>query len=289
VTPTSAARYRRPTDAIGTEPIRTDASTKEPPMPTFSSYPAGTPSWVDLQAPDPAAAHAFYGAVFGWTTNDLGPDAGGYAFFQKDGANVAGVGGTMGEGQPSAWTSYINVVDAEATIARATIAGATIFMEPTEIMQAGHMALFADPTGAVLGLWQPAEHKGADVANEPGTWCWNELNTRDVDKASSFYHHVFDWEANRSAFEGMDYTEWKRDDGAVIGGMMPMPEAVPAAVPAHWLVYFAVTDTDATVATAEKAGATVVLAPVDLPPGRIAVLVDPAGATFAIIKMNPAP
>ena len=255
-------------------------------MPTFTSYPANTPSWVDLQAPDPKAAQAFYGSVFGWSTDDLGPDAGGYAMFQKDGANVCGVGATMGEGQPSTWTSYVNVVDIEATVARATIAGATILMEPTVIMEAGHMALFADPTGAVLGLWQAGQHMGAQVANDPDTWCWNELNTRDTAKATSFYTHVFDWEAGSAGFEGMQYTEWK-NAGATIGGMLDMPPMVPAEVPAHWLVYFAVADTDATVAAAEKAGGTVLMTPTDIPPGRIAVLSDQAGATFAVIKMNP--
>ncbi len=205
-------------------------------MPKFSSFPANTPSWVDLQTPDPKAAQAFYGSIFGWTTADLGPDAGGYAMFQHDGANVAGVGPSMGEGPPPAWTSYINVVDAEATVARATIAGATIFMEPMQIMEAGHMALFADPTGAVIGLWQPGQHTGAQVANEPNTWCWNELNTRDTPKATSFYRHVFEWDAETTDMGGMKYTEWK-NGGESIGGMMDMPPAVPAEVPAHWLVH----------------------------------------------------
>jgi predicted enzyme related to lactoylglutathione lyase len=252
-------------------------------MPKFSSYEPGSPSWVDLQTPDPKAAHAFYGSLFGWTPSDLGPDAGGYALFQKDGANVAGVGPIMGEGQPSAWTSYINVIDAEATVARATIAGATIFMEPMAVMEAGHMALFADPTGAVLGLWQAGEHKGADVANEPNTWVWNELHTRDTDKAASFYRHVFEWEPAR--VEGMDYAEWK-NNGATIGGMMGMAD-MPAEAPPHWLVYFAVDDTDATVAAAEKAGGSTVVPPTDIQPGRFSVLADPAGAVFGVIKMAP--
>jgi hypothetical protein len=255
-------------------------------MPTFSSYPPATPSWVDLASPDPKASQAFYGAVFGWTTTDLGPDAGGYGFFQKDGANVAGVGPVQSEGHPAAWTTYINVLDAEATVARATIAGATVFLEPMAVMEAGHMALFADPTGAVLGLWQPGQHQGADVANEPDTWCWNELNTRDTDKASSFYRHVFDWEPAK--VDGMDYTEWKRDDGVTVGGMLPMPDMVPAEVPAHWLVYFAVADTDATAAKANDLDATTMVPPTDIPPGRFSILADPSGAAFGIIKLAPA-
>jgi hypothetical protein len=182
----------------------------------------------------------------------------------------------------------VNVVDAEATVARATIAGANIFMEPTQIMEAGHMALFADPSGAVIGVWQAGQHTGAQVANDPDTWCWNELQTRDTAKATSFYTHVFDWEAGSAGFEGMDYTEWK-NGGTTIGGMMEMPAGMPETVPAHWLVYFAVSDTDATVAAAEKLGAHVGVPATDIPPGRFAVLADPAGATFAVIKMNPMP
>jgi len=255
-------------------------------MPTFSSYPANTPSWVDLQTPDPPAAQAFYGSLFGWTTADMGPEAGGYGMFQTAGANIAGVGPTMGEGQPSAWTSYVNVVDAEATVARAKVAGATVFMEPMQVMEAGHMALMADPTGAVIGLWQPGQHKGADVANDPNSWCWNELNTRDTAKATSFYSHVFDWEASKADFEGMEYTEWK-NNGVTIAGMMAMSAMVPAEVPAHWLVYFAVADTDAISAQATKLGATTFVPPTDIPPGRFCVMGDPAGAVFAVIKMNP--
>ena len=125
------------------------------------------------------------------------------------------------------------------------------------------------------------------MANEPNTWCWNELNTRDTAKATSFYRHVFEWDADTTDMGGMNYTEWK-NGGETIGGMLDMPPAVPAQVPAHWLVYFAVPDTDATIATAGKLGATVLMPATDIPPGRFAVLADPAGATFAIIKMNPA-
>ena len=252
-------------------------------MPTFSSYPPGTPSWVDYQAPDTAAAVSFYGSLFGWRTNDLGPEAGGYAMFQKDGANVAGVGPAMGEGQPAAWTTYVNVIDAEATAARADVGGGTILVEPMAVMEAGTMAIFSDPTGAVIGIWQPGQHHGADVANDPDTWCWNELNTRDTAVATRFYGHVFEWDAVTSDMGETTYTEWKVADKTV-GGMLPMPPQVPAEVPAHWLVYFAVADTDVTVTSAEKLGATVLVPPTDIPPGRFAVLADPAGAPFGVIK-----
>jgi uncharacterized protein len=253
-------------------------------VPTFSSYPPGTPCWVDLTTPDPAAAQAFYRSLFDWTVQDLGPDAGGYAMFQRQGANVAGVGPTQSAGQPAAWTSYVSVADAEATMARVDVEGGTIVMEPMAVMDAGTMALFTDPTGAFMGIWQPGQHRGADVANDPGTWCWNELNTRDLAKATRFYNRVFDWEPVASDAGGMPYTEWKLGRSTV-AGMMAMPDTVPAEVPAHWLVYFAVDDTDATVTAAEGQGATIFVPPTDIPPGRFSVLGDPAGAAFAVIKM----
>jgi len=255
-------------------------------VPEFNSYPAGTPSWVDLASPDPAGSNAFYGALFDWEADDLGPDAGHYALLQKGGKNVAGSGPIMMDGQPTAWTTYVGVDDCDATVELAKKAGAAVFVEPMDVMQAGRMAIFADPTGAVLGVWQPKDHKGADLANEPGTFTWNELDTRDVPAAKSFYSEVFGWQPNDMDMGGLSYTEWKLGDRSV-AGMMPMPEMVPPEVPANWLVYFAVTDCDAAVAKATDLGATVLVPATDITPGRFAVLSDPAGAVFAVIKTNP--
>lgn len=253
-------------------------------MAEFSSYDPGVPSWVDLSSPDVAASKEFYGALFSWEAPDLGPEAGGYALFQKSGKNVAGIGPIMMEGQPAAWTSYVNVESADDTVAKAKGAGATVFVEPMDVLQSGRMAIFADPTGVAIGIWQPREHFGADLANEVGSFCWNELQTRDTAAATTFYSSVFGWQANPLEMGGMSYTEWKLGDRSV-GGMMDMPEPVPAEVPAHWLVYFAVDDCDATVAAASARGATTLAPPMDIPPGRFSVLADPAGAVFSLLKM----
>ncbi|MGA2036432.1 MAG: VOC family protein [Acidimicrobiales bacterium] len=255
-------------------------------MPEFTSYPAGTPSWVDVASPDPTASNAFYGALFGWEAEDLGPDAGHYVLFRKQGKMVAGGGPTMMEGQPTAWTTYVGVDDADATVDRARKAGATVFVEPMDVMEAGRMAVFADPTGAALGIWQPKDHKGAELANEPGAFVWNELQTRDVPAAKSFYTDVFGWQPNDMDMGGSTYTEWKLGDRPA-AGMMPMPAMVPAEVRAHWLVYFGVDDCDATVAKATGLGATTLVPATDIPPGRFGVLSDPAGAAFAVIETNP--
>lgn len=255
-------------------------------MPEFTTYAAGTPSWVDHATQDIDASNSFYGRLFGWEDDDQGEEMGHYTLLRKGGKTVAGNMAAMGEGQPSVWTSYISVDDADSTVDVAKKAGAMVFVEPMDVADIGRMAVFADPTGAAIGIWQPKTFHGADLANEVGSFVWNELNTRDVPAAKTFYTEVFGWTANDLAMEGMAYTEWKLGDQTV-AGMMAMPDMVPAEVPAHWLVYFGVEDTDTSVAKATELGATTLVPPTDIPPGRFAVLSDPDGAVFAVIKMNP--
>ena len=208
-----------------------------------------------------------------------------YTFMRKGGKTVAGNMKAMSAEQPSVWITYVSVDDANATVELAKKAGATVFVEPMDVSDIGRMAVFADPEGAAIGVWQPKTFPGAELANEAGTFAWNELNTRDVPAAKAFYTDVFGWKPNDLDMGGMSYTEWKLGDKTV-AGMMTMPDMVPAEVPAHWLVYFAVDDTDASVSKAAELGAATLVPPTDIPPGRFAVLADPDGAAFAVIKMS---
>ncbi|MCU1375080.1 MAG: Glyoxalase/bleomycin resistance protein/dioxygenase, partial [Actinomycetia bacterium] len=136
-------------------------------------------------------------------------------------------------------------------------------------------------TGAAFAIWQPDTHPGAGIVNEANTLCWNELSTRDVPAAAAFYEQVFGWKA----VDQGGYTQWELA-GEAVGGMMATPDMVPAEVPAHWMVYFAVDDTDATVAKATELGGSVIVPAMDIEPGRFATLADPTGAMFAVIKMK---
>jgi hypothetical protein len=73
----------------------------------------GTPSWADLTTSDVPAATTFYSAVLGWQVNDLGADFGHYAICTRDGQAAAGIGPAMSPGQPTAWTTYLAVEDAD--------------------------------------------------------------------------------------------------------------------------------------------------------------------------------
>jgi uncharacterized protein len=253
-------------------------------MPRIESYAPGTPSWVDLASHDVAASVAFYGGLFGWEAPELAPEAGGYRTFELGGVPVAGCTPIMMQGQPPAWLTYVSVDDADAAAAKITGAGGTVYVPPMDVLDVGRMVVFADPTGAACALWQPKAHVGAGLVNEPGALVWNELSTRDAEAATAFYVQVFGWEPGAIDMGGTSYTEWKLN-GTTIAGMMDMPAEVPAEVPAYWLAYFGTDDCDATVARAVAGGATVVVPPTDIPPGRFAVMVDPGGATFAVIKM----
>lgn len=250
-------------------------------------YAPGTPSWVELSSPDTDASAAFYGELLNWSATEPGSEeTGGYRMFQKDGKNVAGLMGHMQPGQPTAWSTYINVDDAEETAEKVKAAGGTVIVEPMDVMDIGRMAIFGDPTGAVFGVWQPRTFTGADVVNEPGSLCWNEVLTRDADTDKEFYTAVFGWDAGRPSFEGapQSYTVWEVD-GKPVGGMMQMTdEYFPPEIPPHWGVVFAVADCDAVVAKARELGATVINEPMDMPIGRFAGLIDPQGASFTVMQ-----
>jgi hypothetical protein len=156
-----------------------------------------------------------------------------------------------------------------------------------DVMDAGRMAVFADPVGAVIGLWQPNQHTGAQVANEPGTYCWSELITTDLNASKDFYGAVFGWGAQEEGPPGGPpaYTEWQLA-GRSIGGMMLKSAEMPAEMPPSWGVYFAVADTDATVAKAQELGASLFMGPSDIEPGRFAVLADNVGVVFNVLQLK---
>ncbi|GAA0656122.1 VOC family protein [Kitasatospora atroaurantiaca] len=256
-----------------------------------TDFKPGSPSWIDLGSPDTEAAATFYGAVFGWSFQSLGPEAGGYGFFQKDGRTVAALGPLTEEGASSAWTIYFQTPDADATTKATEQAGGTVRVEAFDVMEAGRMACLTDPTGAQFSVWQPGTTKGLDAVTDPDTLVWIELHTSDVPKALGFYKALFDWKSMEMEVPGMTYTivtpagGAPDDHSAMFGGLAPLQDEHQ---PTAWIPYFEVTDADAVVARAEAAGGSVMMPAMDAPDiGRMAWLTDPFGAPFAVIKSVP--
>jgi predicted enzyme related to lactoylglutathione lyase len=248
-------------------------------------YDHGVPSWVDVSSPDVDRAVAFYTDLFGWDIPEGPPETGGYRIALLRGRTVCGIGPQMNPGPP-VWMAYVNVDSADAIVPLVTGNGGSVLMEPMDILDVGRMAVFADPAGAVFGIWQPGTHPGAGVVNEPGSFCWSELITTDVEGAKPFYRAVFGWEAETQGAGGPGpYTEWKIG-GRSVGGMMAKTPEMPAEMPPLWGVYFAVADADAAVAKVNELGGSVAMGPMDIEPGRFAVLVDPTGAVFSVIALK---
>jgi predicted enzyme related to lactoylglutathione lyase len=260
------------------------AEVKEAAVVKVSEHQPGTASWVDIGT-DVEAAKRFYGSLFGWEPRDAGPpeQTGGYGFFTKGGSMVAGYGPQQNPGPPT-WSIYFAVTDAAGAAKKIEEAGAKVVVPPMDVMGAGWMAVFQGPDGAFFSIWQPGQHKGAELLRETGAMSWVELNSRDVDAAKRFYPAVFGWTVQ--TYEGeMAYNELHLGSESV-GGMMSMPPQVPAEVPSHWLVYFGVDDVDASAKRAGELGGNVLAGPMDFPGGRFAVALDPQGAAFGLLRMT---
>jgi len=253
-----------------------------------TSYTPGTPCWVELSGtPDVEASEVFYRALFGWEMPELSTSAelGGYRRAKKSGKDAAGVSPRMEDGQPTVWASYVAVADAAATVAAVGEAGGQVVVAPMDVVGLGTMAVFSDPTGAVCGIWQPGTFAGAELVNEAGAFSWNELGTRDPAAAKEFYGAVFGWGFRDNDMGEMGtYTEWLNGEES-IGGMMDVTGRLPDEIPAHWLVYFAVENTDAALETVKASGGGVSFGPIDIPAGRFAIVTDPHGAALAVIQL----
>ena len=243
-----------------------------------TAWPAGTPCWVDLGA-DVEKAQAFYSSLFGWDIQQYEPAEMEYWGCFLNGKRVAGLGRQQDTSQPTAWTTYLATDNADDTVARIRSAGGQVLMEPMDITDQGRMAIAMDPGGAVFGLWQAGTHTGMEVANEPGAVTWNENMTGDFEGNQKFYADVFGYSYDDMSAEGFQYATMSVG-GSVVGGIGKTDNHP------NWTTYFAVDNTDATVAKAQELGGSVVRPASDSPYGRMAVLADDQGTVFAVMDQS---
>lgn len=268
-------------------------------------YIPGVPCWIDTSQPDPDAAVKFYEGLFGWACEDvMPPDSPGGKYFvaRLGGGDVAAIS-SVGEGAPpvATWNTYIWVDSADETAAKVKDAGGKVLMDPFDVMEAGRMAGFVDPEGAVLFVWEANQHKGARVVNEHGALNFNNLETRDVATATAFYGAVFGWRTlgldggfqawtlpgygdylerdNPGLRKGMEEMGVTSEFADVVATISPITEG-QSDVPARWGVTFAVDNADASAQKARALGGKVLAEPFDAPWVRMAVIADPQGATL---------
>lgn len=259
-------------------------------MANRESYAPGTPSWVDLATNDQAAAKSFYGALFGWSYDDMavGDDVF-YSMATLRGSNVAAIApqqeAQLAAGVPPHWQMYITVADVDAAAALVEGAGGSVHVPPFDVMDAGRMAVINDPTGAFVMLWTPINNIGAGIVNEPGAFTWSELVAPPNDRTASFYETVVGLTTITMPMpDGSPYGGFTLDgtaDTMVAGTMAPQMPGVPA----HWIIYFGAADIDAAAAKVTELGGKVFVEPFDIPVGRMAVVADAQGAMFNLFQM----
>ena len=280
-------------------------------MPERDGYTPGVPCWVDTSQPDPEAAVAFYGGLFGWELEDvMPPEAPGRYFSARIRALDVAAVRSIPEGAPqqAMWNTYVWVDSADETASKVRDAGGTVLIEPYDASDAGRMAMFTDPEGASFWIQQANRHKGARLVNEHATINFNDLNTRDPKSAKAFYGSVFGWQTLelQGGFQAWtlpgygDYLEREDPDlrkrnaeldapagfEDVVASLIPIGDDQPDARP-HWGVTFAVDDADTIAEKANELGGTVILPPMDAPWVRMTVIADPQGATFTASQFVP--
>ncbi|MFG2679308.1 VOC family protein [Streptomyces sp. NPDC048392] len=233
----------------------------------------GVPCWVDAQLSDVEAGKRFYGGLFGWTFREEreAGDAGESVRACLDGEPVAALVRKTDGRMPTVWSVYFHTPDAAALAGRIRAGGGQVVTPPHPVGDLGTAALAADPDGAVFGLWQPGRRTGFGRRHEPGTFAWAELYTRDTGAANAFYGDLF-----HDALFGPDaFPDF---------GRAQLSDVFPAEMPPHFLVHFRVADVDAALAAVARLGGRVRVPPFETSYGRVAVVSDGQGASFALLR-----
>ena len=242
--------------------------------------------WQELMTEDTATAAAFYSKVVGWRAEPSAVDAT-YTQFGIGSAHYAGMMRLPDEarasGAKSQWLPYIGAADVEATMAAAERLGGKVVRPAQDIPTVGRFAILNDPQGAAFAVFKPAHEGVAGPAEPPlGGFGWMELATSNHEAAFDFYSKLFGWQALSRMDMGPPgvYLIFGSDD-VQRGGMYKLhQERSPRP---YWLAYAAVANIDAAAAAATAAGGRIIVGPMEVPGGgRIAQVIDPSGAMFAV-------
>ncbi|MER5617234.1 VOC family protein [Streptomyces sp. NPDC002215] len=275
----------------------------------MAAFARSAPCWVDVQLPDLEAGKRFYGELFGWTFRaGEGPRGEApYADAYSGGKLVAALAAKKDGRMPTAWGIYFSTDDIAASVARIREAGGQVITEPVRAGRAGALAQAADPGGAVFGLWQAGDREGFQKQNEPGSFCWTEVHTRQKDRVDAFYEEVFGFQgtdlddsdavpddsgesgADEAELEASGFRMWspagtEPGPDTAVGGRSVITDAFPAEMPSYFLCYFAVEDCNRAAGNAVRLGGRISAPPFDIPYGRMAVLQDDQGAVFAVLQ-----
>ncbi len=185
-------------------------------MPEMTKYEHGVPSWIDIGLPDLESGLRFYSELFGWESQDMGEESGHYTIVSKNGKRSP-----RSEQRAGCRTAEVDDLCERRQRRRRDREGEGCRWRRSDATDGSHvrpgrMAIFADTTGAVIAIWQPADHIGAQLVNEPGSYVWGELSTSDIGRSKEFYSAVFDW-----GWGGAEEYAEAQVNGRTVVGVMP--------------------------------------------------------------------
>lgn len=230
-------------------------------------YDAGDICWATVSGPDPDAVCAFYVAVLGWGTDDIG-----IRVLTAEGGPVAACASTPSAADRGRWILSVAVSRVERTARRVESAGGTVVEPPHDVGTLGRAALVADPGGAVFGLWQGKDLPGASVAARTGSRHWTVVTVPDMDRALAFYRRALGWTPRNP---------WHYPEQNVMHRRRVTLERAPEP-PFQWVPWFGLDSSRTAAARAVAAGGTAEVTE-NSPAGNPAHIVDPWGAELVII------
>jgi predicted enzyme related to lactoylglutathione lyase len=246
----------------------------------------GTPCWVSLMAHGLTATEEFYGELFGWEFRPGPQQLGPYVRALLDGHEVAGMGQLPPDPRlPIAWTPYLASDDVDQTADTVRECGGTVAVGPLDAAEAGRMAIAADPSGAVFGIWQGSAHLGTAVTGVAGAPAWNELLTFETESVAKFYTTVFGYEEEPVVSADFDYVTLLVE-GRPVAGLHGVGHGLPRDRGPYWQTYFEVADVDEALREVAGLGGRVLRPAHESTHGRVATVADPEGAVFSVVQ-NP--
>lgn len=259
--------------------------------PPTGEYRHGKFVWIDLVTADVPAAQKFYGALFGWSFEEVDGGQARYAMAYQAGAPVAGMAARQpapGQLRQSRWIAYLSVADVDRASADVTGKGGRILIQPRNVEGRGRMAVLADPDGAPIGLVKSSSGDPPDYRAESGEWIWAIYQSPDAASAAAFYQDLGGYDVvpdDDRLGNAVSFT--LQAEGFARASLVEIPAGTPELRP-DWLYFLRVPDVAASVARAVELGGRVLVAPrPDLLDGRMAVITDPGGAPFGLLAWNP--
>jgi len=252
-------------------------------------WPVGTPCWVDLATADPDGASTFYSDLFGWEIRSGPPEVGGYRMALLRGSVVGGIR-PVSQATAASWTTHLASADAGASLRQVVEAGGRVLSAPVSLLTEGAIALAQDPTGVPFGFWEPGELIGAELVNEPGSFCWAELLSHDPVASGGFNTRVFGHAYSDRGGADFSYAMIKVGDvaGAGAAAIGPPRFGEPPVQP-QWLVYFSVDDTDAAGERVHALGGRIEVPSTDTRHGRMSLARGRLGELFGLLEADDLP